>query len=1064
MTRYHFIYRVFCLLAVMAACLQAPAQSDPPPTDESELDYLKMAERIQEMHDELRQLHTSLQMLPAPGMEARIKSLTATAIAERLGKADRYLKSLDFRWTTYYQTIQPVIADDEELMKQANTFQQLNQAVRDTLNTLTVKVALLQAFCRAETFIPTQATTYDSLYRQAVALSAVAKLAPRLEKLKVQETLLFANIDQHYNKAREAVAAMPALSKRMASVDQQYIELKTTSGKIQAAKFVPIFDRIKNYLLGLAAVALLLMFVTMVSSRIQAIKQTRANMKKMKEMMNSEGNFYPTIALIPLLALLLTACQDLVPISTLTGQPTDSINNIQLSQPRFSDQWKTMVIDANLSGPAPQLNLTDSQQVRIEVSESINHLLLSLTTAPPTLVKVENAGTQQTREQGIKLLTLVDLTLPQEAIDQELLAVSEMRSLFSDDNIFVAFIKGTTVTETMPLTDYVLSHYFMPTDTITTKYLYRAILDKMDEVSHNATWTAGARHIAMIVLSDGVTYKDQMPMDPKHFEMEQQLTNRSKDFPFYFARFDTPQDDGQDPTDGQDLDFLMQLETHDSDSPSILEAYCQASRGLYQPQFDWAAIRQNIQQVFGFTFVDYRFVLENPDNKVYRGFLGRQLQISCYDAETDSLMLRGTCRYSLGKPYSAIIVNPSPLHVVLVRGIILVLVILLLAYALMQLLIPYIRYRRFLKKHVVTYTGKLMGARGALIGETCYLCKGSFNVGDQVVTKCQHSMHLDCWEENGYQCPEYGRHCQHGRHYYNRHQLLDPANASVYCRWIIVGILAGLAAWIDTTSYEYGSTIQYITSFSFSIGFFLTLMLSCLSVPRSGWYHRVASIALRTVAAALGSELTFLLSQELTAALGIQDNSILIDWIPWLAMSYCIAFCVTFRTRIKLPHWLIIASAFIGLITTHIRMWFYSGFTLDYRLALLCNILLYTVLMAASIARTVPRSERYFLITDGIMKHMDIALYKWFMANPNDHVTIGNSVDCHLQLSWDIKSKIAPKQAEIVLQRGVLWLYAIEEGVTVGKKALAPGKRARLFHGRSFSIGETTFTYIEKDK
>ena len=95
---------------------------------------------------------------------------------------------------------------------------------------------------------------------------------------------------------------------------------------------------------------------------------------------------------------------------------------------------------------------------------------------------------------------------------------------------------------------------------------------------------------------------------------------------------------------------------------------------------------------------------------------------------------------------------------------------------------------------------------------------------------------------------------------------------------------------------------------------------------------------------------------------------------------------------------------------------------------------------------------------------MDIALYKWFRNNPDSVVTLGKSVDCSLQLSWDIVSDVAPVQAEIRMQQNNLWLIALEPGVYMQGKPVEPNKRLRLYHGRSFFIGKTTFTYIEKDR
>ena len=94
---------------------------------------------------------------------------------------------------------------------------------------------------------------------------------------------------------------------------------------------------------------------------------------------------------------------------------------------------------------------------------------------------------------------------------------------------------------------------------------------------------------------------------------------------------------------------------------------------------------------------------------------------------------------------------------------------------------------------------------------------------------------------------------------------------------------------------------------------------------------------------------------------------------------------------------------------------------------------------------------------------MDIALYKWLRNETDRVVTIVKSVDCSIQLSWDINGKAAPVQAEIKKYKNGLRLTALEEGVIVNNKPLEPGKETWLYHGKKFTIGNTTFTYIEKD-
>ena len=1088
MTSKQAIITTLCATLLLSGSIRAYAQKDSLVSDSVETNRIEIQSRIQSMKDEARQIYVSFRTMPTNEKDNKVKAPMAKAMAERLKSTDLAMKSLEFKWTTYYQTIQPTIADDDELLNEANTFQQTNLAVRDSLNATINRVALLQAFCKAEAFMPTQDKVYKDMQKKALELSLVSKLAPQLEKLKGEEKLVFANIQQQYDKAKAAADAMPGLKRRMAAVDQKYIALKTCSEKIQAAEYKPLIQRAKDYLLGLAAVAILLMFINMVSSKIQAYKQTRESMKKMKEMMNSDGKFYPTIAMLPFVLLALTGCDNTPQLPGDTEeQMADSVQVMQLSQPRFANRWKTMVVDARMGSSIATAPLTDSRQVRIEVTETTHRLLTSSRGLSPRLVRVDNMASRQARQLGIKMLALVDLTLPQTAIDRERRAVMQMQGLFSEGNLYVAFIRGTAVTETMPATRYVLNNLFQQCDS-TRKFLYRAVLTKMDEMADGADWTAGSRYRAMVVMSDGATYRDDMPMDPGHFDMERRLAYSDTTRPLYYADF-------SDAGDADPLAFDMtQADFAGSDDGAMLRSRCVASKGLYQQQFDWAAIKDNIQQAFGLDSVDYRFTLENPDNKVYSGRSGRDLQIACYDAATDTLMVKGNCHYRLGSVYDPVIVNPRPLRDVLLQGIVIALLLALAVYLVLQLAVPYVRYRLFLKKHVVSYSGPLMGAEGLMLGETCYLCKAPFAVGDRVVKKCRHSVHLDCWEENGGQCPEYGRHCHDGRHYYNRQQLLDPENATFYLRWVIVAILAGLAAWLTYTVQmhpllsavseriilfmgdirpgtpeaeariaEYSSLVNHFPSFGLCIGFFLTLMLSCLSVAQREWPVRIADITLRTLLGGLGGGLFFLLGGVVSAIIGLKENTFLIDWIPWSLTAYWIALCVTWRTRIRLHHSLIIGAVLVGVASTYLWAWLYTGATVDYRLALLAIFIIFSIAMAVSIAKNSPRSERYFLTTSGIVKQMDIALYKWFKANPNEHVTIGHSVDCHLQLSWDIQSVIAPVQAEIYMHHGTPRLYALEDGVFVNGKPLTVGKGIRLYHGKSFSIGQTLFTYIEKD-
>jgi hypothetical protein len=195
----------------------------------------------------------------------------------------------------------------------------------------------------------------------------------------------------------------------------------------------------------------------------------------------------------------------------------------------------------------------------------------------------------------------------------------------------------------------------------------------------------------------------------------------------------------------------------------------------------------------------------------------------------------------------------------------------------------------------------------------------------------------------------------------------------------------------------------------------------------------------------------------------VDNNTIILDCIPWALMSWIIMLAVTIFTKIKIRKWFFLVAMAVGLVSMYIWVFFYSDSMMDYRVALLLSYIIYSVGIALCIARLAPKSERYFLHVEGAIKEMDIALYKWLRVSSTHIVTIGKSVDCNIQLSWDVNGTVAPLQAEIRQYRGSLRLCAIEEGVFIGDKPLPVGKEEWLYHGKRFTIGNTTFTYIEKD-
>lgn len=276
-------------LLTLARCLLLTGllagQPSPLPAQTDQPDHLR-AEELMQIEIRLRQYTDEISSLEAT---------LSGASAERLKRAERSLKAIGTRWNTYFQTRQSVIADDESLLDLLTHFEELQQETADSIVRQQQRLNELENFKRAERFIAAQDTVYKQLQRKALELSVAPQLAGELERLKGSEQLLLADIEGHYGRAEAASQTLPQLKKRMQALTEQYISLKTQSAQIQETVYKPFIERAKDYLLGMAAVAIVLMFVNAVVTKLKMLQQARENAKKYQDMLNQNNQDYPTI-------------------------------------------------------------------------------------------------------------------------------------------------------------------------------------------------------------------------------------------------------------------------------------------------------------------------------------------------------------------------------------------------------------------------------------------------------------------------------------------------------------------------------------------------------------------------------------------------------------------------------------------------------------------------------------------------------------------------------------------------------------------------------------------------
>ena len=257
---------------------------------------LDISNRLDQYMDNMEKLYTaSKAKLPLPA-EVQVSDSYLRMLDFRLRNISQNLKTLEVRWNNYYPSVQYEISQDEELMDSATRIELMRQEAQDSLEVRKQMLQSLHDFDHARSYMAGLDSTYNSMGKLVFELSLTSKTQPLLEKQKQKEQLLFATVQEKFDKAREAQKYNLVSDQRWEELEDMYAVLKNKSDTIQQMTYKPLIQRVKDYLLGLAAVAVLLMFISMMKARIKQAQETRKNLKKIQDAMNMSGQGdYPTI-------------------------------------------------------------------------------------------------------------------------------------------------------------------------------------------------------------------------------------------------------------------------------------------------------------------------------------------------------------------------------------------------------------------------------------------------------------------------------------------------------------------------------------------------------------------------------------------------------------------------------------------------------------------------------------------------------------------------------------------------------------------------------------------------
>ena len=183
---------------------------------------------------------------------------TLEAKAQRL---NHRMQSLNVKWDAFNASYLGFISENDTLMELMAKAQLLKQSLSDTITAQQTKCQAIRDFLAAEQIVLTQDSMYNRIYKQAFRLSFVQKLTPQLEKLKAKEQAHFAPIQEAYDKAKTAVTTVPQLKERSELLSESFFAIKSRSEKIQQMQYMPLMQRFKDYLIGLACFAVILCYL-----------------------------------------------------------------------------------------------------------------------------------------------------------------------------------------------------------------------------------------------------------------------------------------------------------------------------------------------------------------------------------------------------------------------------------------------------------------------------------------------------------------------------------------------------------------------------------------------------------------------------------------------------------------------------------------------------------------------------------------------------------------------------------------------------------------------------------
>jgi len=486
------------------------------------------------------------------------------------------------------------------------------------------------------------------------------------------------------------------------------------------------------------------------------------------------------------------------------------------------------------------------------------------------------------------------------------------------------------------------------------------------------------------------------------------------------------------------------------------------------------------------SFPDYELALTNPKGEIY---YGQKQKLSILISE-NSRTAYGQTEYAVGSLLHPMKTGAGNIVWLFIAELLFGMLFLGAAFLILQILFPFIRFKieNFDKKYVRKYSFE----NDTIL--RCHYCLDEIRDGDEIVTKCQHTVHKHCWVENGHKCAEYGENCKEGKQYF--FDIKKPFNSSArpyFTRWALYGMAGGLFALLVyqlliylfpcpfesftkklVAAFLSGNLentklllkflfIQKIGSLLLAgslLGLILVPLFSYLNKYRQRKKESFVWILIKSALGILAGFLSFLIGAIIFILCRAGANIGWIDWIPWVLSGCLWGLCLSLRTNTVWKHVLLggAASGLLSFIILFTGKWF--G---------IIGVLLGFMLLGAGIGisyifarRTI---QKYFLKFKGD-KTYKIAIFKWMsVAGGSREVTIGQSENCTIRMTWDDHPAIQDIHVKLYIDKKdkVPCLKVLADDFVYNKKTAKKNDEFLLKQGVKFKIGNTEFQYVENN-